>query len=600
MSVKTFKPLPIGNEDFASLREKGYYYVDKTSYLKTVFTHPAPVMLFTRPRRFGKTLLMDMFDTYLSIEKDGSAGRERKEKLFKGLKISKAKKFADKYMGQFPVIFFSLKSVYGKTFKNAYEKLVEVVADLGVLFSFLQDSENLLEEEKEELALLKNRLQLSNPEYQSFLTGALKTFAKCLHKHYGKKVILLIDEYDVPLAKASEKGFHSEMVDLISPFFEIMKTAPQSKTTEYPIEKIVLTGCLKVAKNSIFTGVNNLYPNTVLSEDNRFDSIIGFTKEETTKILKDYDLEEYADLVKENYDGYRFNKKDMYCPWDVVNFIEEALERKGSGSRIKAGNYWINSTSSNALLSYVGFLSDNATEKMQSLMDGESIETTINDSMNYDTLSKHKEEDFFSLLVHTGYLTSPDYREEEVSGNRPKIIYSLRMPNLEIKECFKANILEHFQKVSTQGENKSLLIAKALFEGDCTTARINIKHLLKGYVSVRDFATKAKPENFYHGFLSGVFTNCGSFITDFKSNSESGSGYADITFLNADTNKAIIIELKTAESTKNMKETALRAIKQIEDKGYADEFIDDIITEIYCYGISFCQKECYIEMKKIK
>ena len=215
MSVKTFKPLPIGNEDFASLREKGYYYVDKTSYLKTVFTHPAPVMLFTRPRRFGKTLLMDMFDTYLSIEKDGSAGRERKEKLFKGLKISKAKKFADKYMGQFPVIFFSLKKVYGKTFKNAYEKLVEIVADLGEKFSFLQDSEKISEEQKQELALLKNRLQLSNPAYQSFLTGALKTFAKCLHKHYGKKVILLIDEYDVPLAKASEKGFHSEMVDSI-------------------------------------------------------------------------------------------------------------------------------------------------------------------------------------------------------------------------------------------------------------------------------------------------------------------------------------------------------------------------------------------------
>ncbi len=601
MSIKTFKPLPIGNEDFTSLREKGCYYVDKTPYLKVVFEHPAPVMLFTRPRRFGKTLLMDMFATYLAIEEDGNTGRERKEKLFAELKISEDVIFADKYMGQFPVIFISLKKVYGETFEDAYGKLVEVVADLGDKFSFLKDSENISEEQKQELALLKNRLQLSNPVYQPFLTSALKTFAKCLHKHYGKKVILLIDEYDVPLAWASEKGYHTQMVTLIRQFFEFMKISPENKTTEYPIEKIVLTGCLKVAKNSIFTGINNLFPNTVLSENSKFDSILGFTKDETAKLLKDYNLEEYTDLVKDNYDGYRFNKKDTYCPWDVVNFINEALESKESGSKIIPGNYWINSTSSNALLSYVGFLSDNATEKMQALMDGENIETTINDSMNYDSLSKHEEEDFFSLLVHTGYLTSPDYRVEEIPGNRPEKIYSLRIPNLEIKECFKTNILKHFREVSTQDENKALLIAKALFEGDCTTARINIKHLLKGYVSVRDFATKAKPENFYHGFLSGVFSNCGSFITDFKSNSESGDGYADIIFKNSDEDTAVVIELKVADSDRNIKVTASKALHQIEERNYAEDYLlSDLVDNVYCYAICFYNKVCYIEMKKVK
>ena len=217
---------------------------------------------------------------------------------------------------------------------------------------------------------------MQNPEYSFILTGALKTYSNCLYKHYGKKVILLIDEYDVPLAKASEKGYHSDMVTLISQFFDVMKITPNNNDyEEYPIEKIVLTGCLKVAKNSIFTGVNNISVNTVLSEDYEFDSIIGFTKDETLKLLKDYELEEYTTMVKENYDGYRFNKKEMFCPWDVVNFIAETVKKKVSDIKIIPGNYWINSTSSNALLTYVGYLSDRATEKMQSLMNGESIET---------------------------------------------------------------------------------------------------------------------------------------------------------------------------------------------------------------------------------
>ena len=503
-------------------------------------------------------------------------------------------------MGQFPVIFISLKKVYGETFEDAYGKLVEVVADLGEKFSFLQDSEKISEEQKQELALLKNRLQLSNPAYQSFLTGALKTFAKCLHKHYGKKVILLIDEYDVPLAKASEKGFHSEMVYLICQFFEIMKNDPQNKTTEYPIEKIVLTGCLKVAKNSIFTGINNLFPNSVLSEDNDFDSIIGFTKDETAKLLKDYNLEEYTDMVKDNYDGYRFNQKEMYCPWDVVNFIYEALKGKESGRRIIPGNYWVNSTSSNALLSYVGFLSDKATEKMQSLMDGKTIETTINDSMNYDTLSKHEERDFYSLLVHTGYLTSIDYHVEAINGDDEKI-YTLKIPNREIRKCFEVNILNHFREVSTQGENKSLLIAKALFEGNCATAQINIKHLLKGYVSVRDFATRAKPENFYHGFLSGLFTNCGDGISDYHSNSESGDGYADIIFKNSNEDTVVVIEIKSSDSDDYFVEDTREALEQIERNSYYEPYLKKVnVKNIYCYGISFYKRDCYIEVKKVK
>ena len=314
MSVKTFKPLPVGNEDFVSLRNKGHYYVDKTSYLKNVFTDPSSVLLFTRPRRFGKTLLMDMFASYLRLAPDGSDNRKYKEKIFEGLEILKDKEFSDKYMGQFPVICLSLKSVDGRDFKDAYGKLAELVAGLGEQFSFLKDSEKISKEQKEELSILSNKLKLINPDYSFILTGSLKTYSNCLYKHYGKKVILLIDEYDVPLAKASEKGYHSDMVTLISQFFDVMKITPNNNDyEEYPIEKIVLTGCLKVAKNSIFTGVNNISVNTVISREPSFDSIIGFTKDETLKLLKDYELEEYTSMVKENYDGYRFNKKEASC-----------------------------------------------------------------------------------------------------------------------------------------------------------------------------------------------------------------------------------------------------------------------------------------------
>ena len=334
MSIKTYKQLPYGEEDFVSIRENGYYYVDKTSYLKTVFTHPAPAMLFTRPRRFGKTMLMDMFATYLSIAEDGSTGRERKEKLFEDLEISADKEFTDKYMGQFPVISISLKKAYGNNFEEAYDALARVVVDLFSEFEILLNSKKLSEYEIANFRKYLERDFLCNTNSIGYVKDTLGFLAKCLHKHYEKKVVLLIDEYDVPLAKASEKGYHSQMVTLISQFFDFIKKNPSNKNNEYPIQKIVLTGCLKVAKNSIFTGVNNLFPNTVLSEDSRFDSIIGFTKDETLQFLKDYDLEEYANLVKENYDGYRFNKKEMYCPWDVVNFIYDALESKESGSRI--------------------------------------------------------------------------------------------------------------------------------------------------------------------------------------------------------------------------------------------------------------------------
>ena len=601
MSGKNLKKLPIGTDVFSVVRDNDYYYVDKSSYLKNVFESSASVILFTRPRRFGKTLLMDMFKSFLRVAPDGSANREYKEKLFAGLEILKDKEFTDKYMGQFPVISISLKEVYGETYQQAYDKLVEIVSELGDKFCFLLESKVISPEQKQVLLKLKNQLELLDPKYQSLVTGALKTYSNCLYKHYSKKVIILIDEYDVPLAKASENGYHKEMVTLMSSFFNVMKNNLQgSEEYDYPIEKIVLTGCLKVAKNSIFTGVNNLCVNTLLSKDNDFDSMIGFTKEEATKILRDYELDDYFSFVKENYDGYRFNEKEMFCPWVLVSFIKDALINKSQNYKVEAPNYWVNSTSSNALLSYVGYLTDKDNENMQKLMDGECIETTINDSMNYDDLAMHNAEDFYTLLLFTGYLTVADYRTENISGE-DKTVYSLKIPNREIRQCFIKNIKAHFDAVVNQGENKAMLIANALFDGDSTKAKKLINNLLISYVSIRDFATKAKKENFYHGFLSGVFTNCSNFITDFKSNSESGDGYADLMFVNKTGDKAVILEIKASSKIEFVIEDANHAIKQIEDKGYAKSYTTNpFINEIYGIGISFYNKQCYIAGRKIK
>ena len=601
MSEKCFKQLPTENEDFTYIIQNGGYYVDKTSYLKKVFSNISPVILFTRPRRFGKTLLMDMFKSFLRVAPDGSANREYKEKLFAGLEILKDKEFTDKYLGQFPVIAFSLKALCEGTFYESYKKLARVISDVANEYDFIKDSPKLTDSEKTSFKKLLNYEFLREESSRDYLSDSLIILSKCLYKYYSKKVIILIDEYDVPLAKASENGYHKEMVALMNSFFNVMKITPSSLSKEeFPIKKIVLTGCLKAVNNSIYTGLNNLCVNTLLSKDNDFDSMIGFTKEETEKLLKDYELDDYFPFVKENYDGYRFNQKEMFCPWVLVSFIKDALINKSQNYKVEAQNYWVNSTSSNALLSYVGYLTDKDNDNMQKLMDGECIETTINDSMNYDDLAMHNAEDFYTLLLFTGYLTVVGYRTEE-SDDFEKTIYSLKIPNREIRQCFIKNIKAHFDTVVKQGENKAKLIAKALFEGDCESASDNIFDLLKSYVSIRDFVTKAKPENFYHGFLSGVFSNCSDFISDYKSNSESGDGYADLMFMDERHKIAVIIEIKAVNSKKELSEGTQKALKQIEENRYADEYLDDSsVKAIYCYGISFYNKQCDVSCTKVK
>ena len=617
MSNKQFLALPVTGDTFAEVREKNRYYVDKTPYLKQVFSEDeavddkslidgTTVLLLTRPRRFGKTMLMNMFESFLNINYEKPGDTSIQDKFFKGTKILEDQKFCKKYMGQFPVISITLKDVLGDDFESAYLKLAEVVSAKANEFSFLKESPYLNEMEKAKFNLLCDEIYLKKADKQaiSYVTSAIKSLSLMLYKHFNKQVYILIDEYDVPLAKAHAKGFHEKMVNLMSSFLGFLKDPqkdPLKKTSI--ISKVVLTGCLKVAKNSIFTGVNNLYVNTVADQETEYTGIIGFTKDETQKILKDYELDDFSQAVKNYYDGYKFYDKEMFCPWDVISFIRKNFNFKQTGNTddIKPGNYWDKSSSDSALGEYLGYLTDNDNQKMQSLVDGKSISFQLNDSMNYDTLSEHKSDDFWSLLLHTGYLTVDweQTQKEELAKENNKDIF-VRIPNLEILECFENNILDRFGKILSK-DNLALNIANALLEGNVDFVQDKLGPLLRSFVSVRDTATRAPHENYYHGFLNGIFTNCKDNLGEYHSNYESGDGYADITFKDIDCRKVAIIEIKSASVGSDLVTLSETALSQIEEKNYSEPFMSNrMIQSINAYGIAFAGKNCAVSVKKLK
>ena len=607
MTTKQFLPLPYGQDDFDNLKADGCYFVDKTSSLKDVIdTDKAYVMLFTRPRRFGKSLFMTMTESFLKINSDNPGDTTLQQKSFKDTKILDDKEFCNKYMGQHPVICLTLKGVQGKTFKAAYYKLAELIVAKAKEYSFLKDSPALNDDDKETYANLsrKSYLRKYNEESLSDATSSIINLATMLYKHFKKQVYVLIDEYDVPLAKAQEKGYHDEMVTLISSLFDFFKTIPQDpETGEQYVSKVIMTGCLKVAKNSIFTGVNNFYVNTVTSQLKQYTGMIGFTKEDTYKFLKDYELDDFAQKVKDNYDGYKFYDKEMFCPWDVVNFIKDNFDFKQQGllSKIKADNYWATSTSSSAVYEYLGYLTDSDTQKMQDLVDGKSISFKLNDSMNYDCLSQHLPNDFWSLLLHTGYLTvdwdKTDVLNPEDSSSDD---IAVKLPNLEIKDCFEKNIKKRFSDVFVNLKLPGKFI-KSLVKGQQEDISNILFDMLQKYVSIRDTATKAPLENYYHGFINGIFTNCEGIISEYHSNYESGSGYPDISFKAERNTKAVIIEIKATSKAEEMDELAAKALSQIEEKNYALPFLKQSkITDIYAYGIAFCKKDCSLVVKNLK
>ena len=615
MSNNEFLPLPDNPGCYEELKDSNCYFVDKTEHLKTVFTSSTKVQLFTRPRRFGKTLLMTMFESFLQINPEKPFDTSVQQKYFQGTKILEDKEFCDKFMGQYPVISVSLKDVDGDFFEDAYECFASTIFRLASEYQYLLNSPKLSDSDKEELKKLTTKSYLLQLKNQISIKDSLRTLATALYKEYGKYPILLIDEYDVPLANASfhdlqnakensddktfKADYHSRMVTLMKGFLGILK---DQKT----LTKVIITGCLKVAKNSLFTGVNNLKVNTVLSENEDYTGIIGFTKEETYKFLKDYKMDNFAQKVKEHYDGYKFYDKEMFCPWDIVSFISDYYKKnlKGTLKLNRLENYWEGTTSDKSLSGYIGYLTDNDNQKMQDLVDGKPISFQLNESMNYDCLPQHNSDDFWSLLLHTGYLTldweKTDEAELSKDSKTNKEVFA-RIPNLEILECFEHNIQNRFNtKIAPNSVADTL--ANNLFEGKSEIASDTIYNLLQSYISIRDNATKAPHENYYHGYLNGLFSNCSvNFFSEYHSNYESGDGYADIVFKSKREDKVVIIEIKSANVGDDLVSLSNDALSQIEIKNYASPFMNkQMVRSIYAYGIAFSGKNCFISVKKFK
>ena len=615
MSNNEFLPLPDNPGCYEELKDSNCYFVDKTEHLKTVFTSSTKVQLFTRPRRFGKTLLMTMFESFLQINPEKPFDTSVQQKYFQGTKILEDKEFCDKFMGQYPVISVSLKDVDGDFFEDAYECFASTIFRLASEYQYLLNSPKLSDSDKEELKKLTTKSYLLQLKNQISIKDSLRTLATALYKEYGKYPILLIDEYDVPLANASfhdlqsakensddkpfKADYHSRMVTLMKAFLGILK---DQKT----LTKVIITGCLKVAKNSLFTGVNNLKVNTVLSENEDYTGIIGFTKEETYKFLKDYKMDNFAQKVKEHYDGYKFYDKEMFCPWDIVSFISDYYKKnlKGTLKLNRLENYWEGTTSDKSLSDYIGYLTDKDNQKMQDLVDGKAIGFQLNESMNYDCLPQHNSDDFWSLLLHTGYLTldweKTDEAELSKDSKTNKEVFA-RIPNLEILECFEHNIQNRFNtKIAPNSVADTL--ANNLFEGKSEIASDTIYNLLQSYISIRDNATKAPHENYYHGYLNGLFSNCSvNFFSEYHSNYESGDGYADIVFKSKREDKVVIIEIKSANVGDDLVSLSNDALSQIENKNYASPFMNkQMVRSIYAYGIAFSGKNCFISVKKFK
>ena len=589
------KSIGNGAELFHELIESNCYYVDKTPFIRTVFKeNGADVMLFTRPGRFGKTLTLSTFYDFLSLNIENPGDVSLQEKWFKDTKIFEDREFCSEYMGKFPVIFISLKAVSGSDFTGAYEQFGSIIFNLYNSFKYLSDSPKLSDTDKK----IFNRIAtdenfICNVANKYYITDSLSSLLRLLHKHHGIKPVLLIDEYDVPIAGAVQNGYCLEMLDIISPFL------CNALKTNMDLGRAVLTGCLRATRESIFTGLNNIYVCSILDTgDDDISQGIGFTREETQEVLTYYGLSDYYEEVRNNYDGYLFGTTHMYCPWDVMNFCNDNYEMLSENRNlIRAGNYWINTSGNDVIEAFMGFIEPEDVDLMQDLLDGKSITAEVRTSLCYGDLQNHDINDFWTLLLYTGYLTfDPAYRSSK------KNEYRLYIPNEEIRDCFRDKILEFFKKNSVMKSSTAELV-KGLFEGDAEKVQDSLNTLLGKYVSIRDFATNAPKENYYHGFMNGLLVNGISLIEEQKSNFESGDGYIDLIIKSVRSiGTIVILELKqTSDENEDKVLTAQDAVEQILIKKYADPYIKrNDIKAVISYGICFCKKECAVVGKKLK
>ena len=555
------KRLPVGLENFEQIINDNYYYVDKTGLISELIRNGGMVNLFTRPRRFGKTLNMSMLEHFFSIERDQS--------IYDGLEISKDTKLCEEYMGKYPVISISLKGINAATYEDAFDFAVRIMKKVARNVQFLLGSDALSDYDK-----LEYKELLNNNMSEAAFCGGLKILSELLEKHYGTKVVLLIDEYDVPLAKAFENGYYDQMIFLIRSLLE------QALKTNDSLKFAVMTGCMRISKESIFTGLNNL---KVLSiTDERYDEYFGFTDTEVREMLKYYEIEDHYEEVKNWYDGYQFGGVEVYCPWDVLNYCDKLKDHADSFPE----NYWINTSSNDAVRKFIQ-MSDNFKTKreIEKLLAGGEITKEIHQELTYPEMYQSLE-NVWSLLFMTGYLT----QRGRVDAKR----YKLAIPNLEIRDIFQTQIMEYFkERVKKDGDTLSRF-CDALKSGEETKVEEIFESYLKKTISIRDtFVRKASKENFYHGILLGILGVKEEWYV--SSNQESGEGYSDILVETENSETVILIEVKYANDG-NLDQACERALQQIEEKKYDEELRENGVDKILKYGIACYMKRCKVKL----
>lgn len=567
--------LPVGIDDFRKLRESHFYYVDKTRLIEQLLLNWSEVTLFTRPRRFGKTLNMSMLKSFFDIGTDKA--------LFDGLYISGNKELCDEYMGKYPVIFLSLKGVEGLTYEEAFEAFVRIMGKEVNRVSFLADSDKLTQIEREQykgLTIMKNgRLAFDKEK----LISSLQLLSQLLYKHYGKKAVILIDEYDVPLDKAFQNGYYNEMVSLIRGLF-----GQALKTNEF-LQFAVLTGCLRISKESIFTGLNNFKVMSIT--DSRFDEQFGFTDEEVRKLLSDYGMDSHFDEVKEWYDGYHFGRADVYCPWDVINHADHLRD----DSDAKPQTYWINSSGNSLVRRLINRADSSTKDEIERLIAGAAIEKVIRQDLTYDEI-ENSIDNIWSVLFTTGYLTKIG---EVKLPDSESYAYMLVIPNKEVREVFVLQIQEWFKAVVANDNDAMKLLSKAILDKDEEILARQLNIVMGRMISILD--TKAPDdmkENFYHGLLLGLLrgSNPDWLI---KSNRESGDGFSDILIKPENPDLGIVIEVKYAKEFKGLDAACDAAMAQIKQKRYDETLRDEGRCDILAYGIAFCRKRCRVVGEKL-
>lgn len=547
--------IPVGISDFERIRELNYYYVDKTGLIKTLLQGEMDqVTLITRPRRFGKTMAMNMVASFLDIRKDS-------KELFDGLEISKEKEICKNWMNQYPTLFLSLKDVDGTTFENAFNMLKFVISSLCSQNSYLETEENIRENEKDIFSRLRSQTASITD-----IKGSIVTIMNMMQSYYEKPVILLIDEYDVPIAKASNNGYYKEMLEVIK---GMLSTALKDNSS---LKFAVITGCLKIAKESIFTGTNNFVSDTISST--RYNEYYGFTQQDVDKLLADAEIEEKADLIKEWYDGYNFGEFEVYCPWDVMNYLRDLQNDLNA----RPVSYWKN-TSDNAIIrSFIDYTGAAIRKKLEVLIAGGSICQKIEEDLTYDYLHS-SEDNLWSILYLTGYLTKVGERDKDGQ-------IELRIPNKEVKEIFESTVRKWFEDSARVTNRKDLF--DAVWNKDADKATKEISTLLRMTISYYDYR-----ENFYHAFLVGIFAGVGYSV---ESNREHGEGRSDIVIYNDVTGQVAVFEAKYSRKLEDLEKDCQKALDQINTKMYAKEF-EDAYEEVLCYGIAFYKKRCLVKSK---